>query len=81
MANFANGKIQAFVGPQELGASDNLENVIINFISEARLTLDIAVQELDSEPIAQAILDARHRGVAVRMFMEQEYPMDRIQKT
>ena len=73
MTDFADGIIQAFVGPQELGAQDNLEDVIISFISEARLTLDIAVQELDSEPIAQAILDARHRGVSVRMFMEQDY--------
>jgi hypothetical protein len=33
--------------------------VIVDFIRGARSFLDIAVQELDSEPIAQAILDAR----------------------
>jgi phosphatidylserine/phosphatidylglycerophosphate/cardiolipin synthase-like enzyme len=73
MTDFANGKIQAFVGPQELGAADNLEEVIIDFIGGANSYLDIAVQELDSEPIAQAILDARWRGVKVRMFLEQDY--------
>lgn len=73
MADFAGGKIQAFAGPPELGAPDNLENVIVDFIAGANKRLDIAVQELDSEPIAQAILDASWRGVSVRMFMEQDY--------
>jgi len=73
VAAFANGKIEAYVGPQELGAADNLEGVIIDFIHGARSSLDIAVQELDSEPIAQAILDARWRGVSVNLFLEQDY--------
>jgi len=73
MAMFAGGKIEAFAGPAELGASDNLETVIIDFIKRARHTLFIAVQELDSEPIAQAIIDARWRGVTVRMIIEQDY--------
>ncbi|MFI6395936.1 phosphatidylserine/phosphatidylglycerophosphate/cardiolipin synthase family protein [Nonomuraea sp. NPDC050540] len=73
MTVFAGGKIEAFVGPTELGAADNLEQVIIDFIGGAKRFLDIAVQELDSEPIAQAILDARFRGVDVRMVLEQDY--------
>jgi phosphatidylserine/phosphatidylglycerophosphate/cardiolipin synthase-like enzyme len=70
---FAGGKIEAYVGPQELGAADNLEQVIVDFLHGARASLDIAVQELDSEPIAQAILDARWRGVSVNLFLEQDY--------
>jgi phosphatidylserine/phosphatidylglycerophosphate/cardiolipin synthase-like enzyme len=73
MADFARGKIQAYVGPPELGAENDLETVVCRFIDEAEKTLDIAVQELDSEKIAQALLDARYRGVGVRMFMEQDY--------
>lgn len=73
MADFASGKIQAFAGPKELDAPDNLEDVIVEFIAGANKRLDIAVQELDSEPIAQAILDASWRGVSVRMFLEQDY--------
>jgi phosphatidylserine/phosphatidylglycerophosphate/cardiolipin synthase-like enzyme len=73
MADFANGRIQAFAGPAALGAPDNLENVIVQFMAGARHSLDIAVQEIDSEPIAQAILDARWRGVSVRAFLEQDY--------
>jgi len=73
MAKFAGGKIEAFAGPSELGASDNLEDAIIDFIKGARQSLYIAVQELDSEPIAQSIIDAKWRGVDVRMVVEQDY--------
>lgn len=73
MADFAGGTIEAFVGPRELGANDDLEKVIVGFIKEATESLDIAVQEIDSEVIAQAILDARWRGVSVRVFLEHSY--------
>lgn len=48
MAAFAGNKIEAFVGPTELGAADSLEGVIVDFIGGAQHFLDIAVQELDS---------------------------------
>lgn len=73
MTDFASGAIQAFVGPTELGAADDLEQVIVRFIDAAQVSLDIAVQEIDSETITQAILDARWRGVSVRMFLEHSY--------
>jgi hypothetical protein len=56
VATFADGKIEAYVGPVDLGAADDLEAVIVDFIAGSKKSLDIAVQELDSEPIAQAIL-------------------------
>ncbi len=61
------------MGPPALGAADDLEQVIVDFIDGAAQSLDIAVQEIDSEPIAQAILDARFRHVAVRIFLEHSY--------
>jgi phosphatidylserine/phosphatidylglycerophosphate/cardiolipin synthase-like enzyme len=70
MASFAEGKIQAYVGPPELGAADDLEQVIVEFIAGAKTRLDIAVQEIDSRAIAQAILDARWRGVKVTIFLK-----------
>src|SRR6266508_2168630 len=73
MASFAGGKIEAYVGPPDLGAADDLERVIADFIGGAKSSLDIAVQEIDSRPIAQAILDARWRGVRVNIFLEQDY--------
>jgi phosphatidylserine/phosphatidylglycerophosphate/cardiolipin synthase-like enzyme len=76
MASFAEGKIEAFVGPADLGAPDDIEQAICRFIAEAEESLDIAVQELDSEAIAQSILDARYRGVDVRIVLEQDYLVD-----
>jgi phosphatidylserine/phosphatidylglycerophosphate/cardiolipin synthase-like enzyme len=73
MPTFADGKIEAYAGPADLGAPDDLEQVIVDFIGGANVALDIAVQELDSEPIAQAILDARWRGVSIQIVLEQEY--------
>lgn len=73
MAEFAGGAIEAFVGPGELGGPDDLETVIVDFLSTAEDSLDVAVQEIDSEPIAQAVLDARWRGVSVRVFLEHSY--------
>jgi len=73
VASFADGKIEAYVGPPELGGADDLERVIVDFIAGAKSTLDIAVQEIDSRAIAQAILDARWRGVRIMIFLEQDY--------
>ncbi len=47
--------------------------MIVDFIGGARTRLDIAVQELDSEAIATAILAASWRGVRVTLFLEQDY--------
>jgi hypothetical protein len=63
MTEFAGGNIEAFCGPTELGAPDDLEQTIIDFINGATRSLLIAVQEIDSMLIAQAILDARLRKV------------------
>ncbi len=73
MAVFGGGKIEAYLGPTELGGPDDLEAVIVDFLAGAKESLDVAVQELDSMPIAQALLDARWRGVDVRVFLEQDY--------
>lgn len=73
MPNFADGKIEAYVGPPGLGGADALEAVIGDFIAGARRKLDIAIQELDSDAIARAILAASWRGVCVTLFLEQDY--------
>ena len=73
MKTFADGKIDVYLGPVELGAADNLEPAIVDFIGGARKSLDIAVQEIDSMPIAEAIINARWKGVSVNVFVEQDY--------
>ena len=80
---FADGKIELFFGPKEYGAKDSLEAELIDFINQAKESLDISVQELDSEIIAQAILNASQRKKAgrpkqrlsIRIILEESYQL------
>lgn len=67
------GDVEFYAGPHHVGAPDNLEQVIIDFIKGAERRLEIAVQELESKPIADAIIDARNRKVLVKLVIEQSY--------
>jgi phosphatidylserine/phosphatidylglycerophosphate/cardiolipin synthase-like enzyme len=61
------------MGPVQLGAPDDLEEAITGFIDDARERLLIAVQELESLTVTNAILRARARGVRIRMILEAHY--------
>ncbi|MES9942390.1 MAG: phospholipase D-like domain-containing protein [Candidatus Thiodiazotropha sp. 6PLUC2] len=67
------GQVAFFAGPQAQGAPDDLEKVVVDFINQAQKRLEIAVQELESEPIAKAIIAARQRKVLVKLVIEQSY--------
>jgi phosphatidylserine/phosphatidylglycerophosphate/cardiolipin synthase-like enzyme len=67
------GSVELYAGPTVLGAPDDLETVILDFLGDARKSLAIAVQEIDSRPLAQAIIDAKARGVRVRVILEGDY--------
>ena len=67
------GSIELYMGPQQLGAPDDLLKVIVDFIDGAHSSLQIAVQELDSRPIAEAIVRARQRSVQVKLVVEADY--------
>ena len=67
------GNISIFMGPDALGAPDDLERVVVSFIGKAERKLDVAVQELESRPIAEALLAARARGIKVRLMLEGDY--------
>jgi phosphatidylserine/phosphatidylglycerophosphate/cardiolipin synthase-like enzyme len=67
------GNIEFFFGPSELGAPDDLRATIVGFIDAAREELLVAVQELEDEPIARALVAARVRGVRVRVILERSY--------
>ncbi len=69
------GDIKIHYGPAEQGAPDSLVDPIVDFIDRARRRqrLMIAVQEIDHEDIAQAIMRARIRGVSVDLVIEQSY--------
>lgn len=67
------GNIEMFMGPKGIGAPDELEKVIVDFIDRAEKKLDIAVQELQSEAITRAIIRARQRKVTVSVVLEADY--------
>jgi phosphatidylserine/phosphatidylglycerophosphate/cardiolipin synthase-like enzyme len=52
---------------------DNLERILTDNINKSKFSLDIAVQELRLPNIAKAIVDARLRGVNVRVILEDKY--------
>ncbi|MBD2176474.1 competence protein ComE [Pseudanabaena sp. FACHB-1998] len=52
---------------------DNLERVMIDQVNKAKVSLDIAVQELRLPNISKAIVDAKLRGVNVRLILENQY--------
>ncbi len=66
------GNVELYMGPKELGG-DDLEQPIVEFIDGAKKYLDIAVQELDNENIARAIVRARQRKLTVKLVLEADY--------
>ena len=52
---------------------DNLERVLIDNVNKAKVSLDIAVQELRLPNISKAIIEAKLRGVNVRLILENNY--------
>lgn len=52
---------------------DDLEKQIIDVISQAQFTIDIAVQELRLPKIAQALAEKQKSGVKVRLILENNY--------
>jgi competence ComEA-like helix-hairpin-helix protein len=52
---------------------DNLEQIIVDHIQQARSTVDVAVQELRSPLIAEALRDRATAGVRIRLVLENTY--------
>jgi phosphatidylserine/phosphatidylglycerophosphate/cardiolipin synthase-like enzyme len=70
------GSLEFYAGPPVLGAPDDLDAVIRAFIGGAKKALYIAVQELDSRPIAEAILAAKKAKVRVHVILEGDYLLE-----
>ena len=68
-----NDRLELHMGPASLGAPDDLEKTIVDFIDDAKASLDVAVQEIESRAIAEALVRARQRGVPVPLVLEQDY--------
>ena len=74
--DFVGGRIKGYVGPDDIGAPDDIEKVIVDFIGAATKTVDVAVQELDSIPIAEALIAQRLAGRSVRVVLNHDYLQD-----
>jgi phosphatidylserine/phosphatidylglycerophosphate/cardiolipin synthase-like enzyme len=67
------GSVEFYTGPTSLGGPDDLDAVIRTFIAGATTTLHVAVQELNSRPVAEAVLAAKARRVRVQLILECDY--------
>jgi len=70
------GNVELYMGPHQTGAFDNLEVTIVDFINAAQSRLEVAVQELDSPQIAEALIRARQRKVTVKVVTEHSYLLE-----
>ncbi len=58
---------------QQTRQGDNLEKLIVDTITQAKSTVDVAVQELRLPKVAQALVDRQKAGVKVRVILENIY--------
>jgi phosphatidylserine/phosphatidylglycerophosphate/cardiolipin synthase-like enzyme len=58
---------------QQTRLGDDLEKQIVDAISQAKSTVDVAVQELRLPKVAQALVDRQKAGVKVRLILENTY--------
>ncbi len=58
---------------QRTRLGDDLEQKIIDTISQAQSTIDVAVQELSLPNVAQALVNKHQAGVKVRLILENTY--------
>lgn len=58
---------------QQTRLGDDLEKQIVDTISQAKFTIDIAVQELRLPKVAQILAEKQKAGVKVRLILENNY--------
>ncbi|MBP8001880.1 MAG: hypothetical protein KA314_20685 [Chloroflexi bacterium] len=59
--------------PPEEERGEGLDSIIAETISLAEESVDIAVFELDSEPIVEALIGLEERGIPVRVVVDTDY--------
>ena len=64
---------EVYDGPLDPKDPDSLENRLIDKLYDAETSIDAALQELDSEPIANALIAAHQCNVTVRLVTETDY--------
>ena len=66
---------QVYSGDPEIVRQNprNIDKMLVQKLNVAQRTIDAALHELDSEVIADALIDAHKRGVKVRVVTETDY--------
>ena len=59
--------------PPEEERGEGLDSIIAETISQAEISVDIAVFELDSEPIVDALIGLEEQGIPVRVVVDTDY--------
>jgi len=59
--------------PPEEERGEGLDSIIAETISQAEVSVDIAVFELDSEPIVEALIGLEEQGIPVRVVVDTDY--------
>lgn len=59
--------------PDEEERGEGLDSIIAETISQAEESVDIAVFELDSEPIVEALIGLEEQGIPVRVVIDTDY--------
>ena len=54
-------------------SGDNLEQVLLDAIDQATVSIDVAVQELNLPQLAQALIDKAQAGISVRVILDNQY--------
>ena len=58
--------------PSPLNPASDLEQVILDFINAAEISIDLAVYDLDMESIATALAEAHNQGIKVRIVTDED---------
>ena len=54
-------------------SGDNLEQILLDAINQATVSVDLAVQELNLPQVANALIQQAQAGVAVRVILDHQY--------
>ncbi|ESA36280.1 helix-hairpin-helix motif protein [Leptolyngbya sp. Heron Island J] len=54
-------------------SGDNLEQVLLDAINQATMSVDVAVQELNLPQVANALIEQARAGITVRVILEHQY--------
>ncbi|MGB3298905.1 MAG: phospholipase D-like domain-containing protein [Phormidesmis sp.] len=52
---------------------DDLEQIVVTAVDQAKTTVDVAVQALNLPHVAEALVKSTHRGVKTRLILENQY--------